>query len=145
VRLTSTAIIIILFIAIVVILLSGFSHYPSKIILKFYRTGGIIGEREEIIVYSDGRVSYIAEKKGISLEKKLSPDTFSELKVKVSKILPYCGETFKAKNGAADYFTYTLEMEKCKIIWVDEWIARNPLPSELIELQSFFKKLFEEV
>jgi len=36
---------------------------------------------------------------------------------------PYCGRVFEAGKGAADFYTYTLEVEKCKIVWVDEWAA----------------------
>ena len=122
----------------------GIPWRESKILVRFSRVGGIFGEQEEIIVYSDGKLFYTAEKRNISFEKELAPEVLSELKDKISKSSPYCGKVFEAGKGAADFYTYTLEVEKCKIVWVDEWAVQTPLPGEIVELQFFFKKLLED-
>ena len=116
----------------------------SDKLLVFYREGGIMGIREKLVVYADGKVIYTREKEGVTVEREISGEKISELKKLLSQTLIYCGKNFAAKKGAADYFTFKLEFSDCRITWVTSTVSEEPIPTTLLEVQNYLEKIITE-
>ena len=85
------------------------------------------------------RLVYAKEKAGVSLEGKLTGEEVSKLEQLPSPTLLYCGESYEARQGATDYFTYRLELEGCRITWVDSDVSSRPIPSRISYSRTAYK------
>lgn len=87
----------------------------TQILLKFSRKGSFTGFSKEITIYHDGKILYINKKENKEIEERLLEKDLVTLKKLVSDVKTYCNKEFRAKSGAADYFTYEIIFDGCKI------------------------------
>jgi len=67
------------------------------------------------------------------------------LKKLISDVKTYCNKEFRAKSGAADYFTYEIIFDKCKINWVSDHVSENPIPKAILETQRLMEDIIRKI
>ncbi len=112
--------------------------------------GGIAGISEELIIASDGTISF---RSNILKDTKnqltvADIDNLIEL-VDKAKIFSVNNKSYTAKNGVADFFIYSLTLnlngEVKSIAWVDDWASEDTLPQDLRDIQSYIENIVKEI
>ncbi|MEM2921034.1 MAG: hypothetical protein QXF26_01810 [Candidatus Bathyarchaeia archaeon] len=88
---------------------------------------------EEFTVYDDGKVLYRDLKSGIETEVDLDEELSSLVRHLHEELSKASQVKIKAKSGAADFFTYKLNVAGKDFEWVDEWAADESLPEYLVD------------
>jgi len=125
--------------------------------IEWKRTGGFAGADDNLTIGIDNIAHYSskfhAEK---TFKVDLTPQQVRELKriIVGNNFTTINPESYQAKPGAADHFTYELtvtihEEAKVKItktvVWVDEWASQTPLPDQLITIQRRIEVLVNQI
>lgn len=112
--------------------------------LEFGKTGGIAGIDRTLTIDDNGTV-WFRSRYDTSFNATIGSVVLSELRDSVGTNLPKISQgAFQAKGGAADYFTYRLEVQVDnsvrEIAWVDKWAVDGTFPPELEVLQTSLEK-----
>ena len=125
--------------------------------IEWKRTGGFAGADDNLTIGIDNIAQYSSKfHSGKTFKVDLTPQQVRELKriVVGNNFTTINPESYQAKSGAADYFTYGLtvtihEEAKVKItktvVWVDEWASQTPLPDQLITIQRGIEALVNHI
>ncbi len=113
--------------------------------LRYSRSGGIAGVNDTLLIAGDGSVTFTS-RYGHSFSGTLGTVEFSELRTvmtaNIGKVSP---AHLVAKSGAADYFSYGLEVRSegvsSAVSWVDRWATDGPIPEALVTVQDEIQKL----
>ncbi|GEM_PF-1343630 len=122
--------------------LSYFTKFSTSCLFKYERSGGIVGFREEIEFYNDGKIVYKDLKTGEKIEIKLDEKLTQLLKYLHDKIVKISPISIKAKMGAADFFTYKIDIGGKTFEWVDAWAAEKEIPNEILDFHTFISMIF---
>lgn len=112
--------------------------------------GGIAGISQELIIASDGSISFRSNLHNDYQDKLTKNDlnNFIEL-IENIKLFSENSTSYTAKNGVADFFIYSLTLnlngEEKSIVWVDDWASQDTLPQYLRDIQSYIENIIEEI
>jgi hypothetical protein len=105
-----------LFLVVVMVCVSGCMEEPAKnttpvpgppILVDYYRTGGIAGVDDHLVIFDNGAVVYSGHNgRGASVLNRSSVDELKDLFRTTDFIR--MNESYPAPNPGADYFTYTI-------------------------------------
>lgn len=113
------------------------------------KQGGIAGINEELTITSLGSISFTSN----LIDDKQGQLTLIELNnlidlVDETKIFSVNNKSYTAKNGVADFFSYSLIMNingEKTVSWVDDWASEETLPQTLKDLQSHIENIIEAI
>ncbi len=121
------------------------SEEANKIVWE--RSGGIIGLSETLIIERGGSVSYSLD--GSELATSLSPVEVQKINLMIRQALLDLAESYPAKQGAADYYTYTLIIYTLsytkRVSWVESGVAEKPIPSSLKEIEALILNISQRL
>ncbi len=105
-----------------------------RVLLRYTRSGGVAGVREEMIVYEDGRA--VLTSGGMSSGGDLPEGLVSALRIVIRGIGGGGVVGPPPAEGAADFFTHELDSPDLgvSVRWVDPWASGGRLPDEIIAL-----------
>lgn len=125
--------------------------------VEWKRTGGFAGADDNLTIGIDN-IAYYSSKfhGGKTFKVDLTPQQIREIKriIIENNFTTISPESYQARPGAADYFTYELTMTIHKeasvkttktIVWVDEWASETPLPDQLIAIQRGFEAFINQI
>jgi hypothetical protein len=117
--------------------------------IKWTRSGGFIGLNEDLIIQSNGSVSYSSILFGDG-NLILTEDELEDILSQVDEALSIgLDSTYFARSGVADYFQYQLTVRKDSetetVQWVDSWAAEKTIPNDLEEVQNNILSLIERI
>jgi hypothetical protein len=117
--------------------------------IEWTRSGGFIGLNEELIIESDGSMSYSSNPFGdgsLMLTEVELEDLLSQMDEALSTGLD---DAYIARSGVADFFQYQLTVRKDSEIetvqWVDSWAAEKTIPNNLEEIQLIILSLIDRI
>jgi len=125
--------------------------------IEWKRTGGFAGADDNLKIGIDN-IAYYSSKfhAGETFKVDLTPQQIREIKgiIIENNFTSIDPESYRAKPGAADYFTYELTVTIHEeagvktartVVWVDEWASETPLPSQLIKIQRGIEGLVNQI
>ncbi|MCW3975391.1 MAG: hypothetical protein O2U61_00515 [Candidatus Bathyarchaeota archaeon] len=117
--------------------------------LTWNRSGGFIGLNEKLTIESDGSAMYKSNLFGDG-ELDLTESEFKDLQSLLKDVSFFeLDDSYDAKMGTADYFTYRLTVhttsDEKTVEWVDSWAAEKTLPRGLEKTQIHIQSIIEEI
>ena len=125
--------------------------------IEWERTGGFAGANDNLTIGIDNIAHYSSKfHAGKTFKVDLKPQQVRELKRIIigNNFTTINPESYQAKPGAADYFTYELTVAIHKeagmktsktVVWVDGWASETPLPDQLITIQRGIEALVNQI
>jgi len=125
--------------------------------IEWKRDGGFGGADDSLKIGIDNIAYYSSKFHAEKMFKvDLTPQQVKELKriIVGNNFTTIDPESYQARHGAADYFTYELTVTIHKeagvktsktVIWVDEWASETPLPDQLITIQNGITALVNQI
>lgn len=121
----------------------------NNILFVWQKHGGIAGINEELTITSVGTLSFTSNLQNDNQ----GQITFIELNnlvdlVDETEIFSVNNKSYTAKNGVADFFSYSLTMNingEQTVSWVDDWASEETLPQTLKDLQSHIENIIETI
>ncbi len=134
---------------------SSYQGRESTLRLELRRTGGIAGVNDLLVVEVEGSGRYTRGFVG-GTAFKLSEEQLYQLRALIigNDFAETEPEEFGAKQGVADYFTYSLavtyfrdgkETSRKTVSWVDEWALKEQLPESLGRIHKGLEALIAEI
>ncbi len=114
----------------VALFLSGTSR--ARVLFAYRVTGGFAGLDREYVFYEDGGVLLRDLKLGQERRVQLDPGSLGLVHgiYELLKTLP--DTSVRARQGAADFFTYSLAFDGRRLEWVDPGVASSRIPGDLL-------------
>lgn len=117
--------------------------------INWKRTGGVISLDEELIIKSDGSVTYNSSLFGNG-NLVLTENEYKEIIIRLNDFfIKNLEENYQSKPNTADYFQYQIDIIKNsgneKVVWVDNWAAEKTIPIELKIIQNNILSIIERI
>ncbi|QOJ79011.1 hypothetical protein IG193_00655 [Infirmifilum lucidum] len=127
---------------VVAVFLSGTAR--ARALFAYRVTGGLAGLDREYVFCEDGGVLLRDLKLGQERRIQLDPESLGLVHgiYELLKTLP--DTSVQAKQGAADFFTYSLDFDGRRLEWVDPGVASSRVPGGLLSAHRLLAALVED-
>ncbi len=149
-KMVMMGIFIIIFLATSALYFNQFAPIEGEIIkLTWNRSGGFVGLNEKLTIKPDGSAIYRSNLFGDG-EFDLTESEIEDLQSLLKDVSFFeLDDSYDAKMGAADYFSYRLTVQTTSdektVEWVDSWATEKTLPRGLEEVQIHIQGIIEEI
>ena len=121
----------------------------DRMIIVWQRSGGIAGFQDRLVINTNGSAYFTSNRLG-NATMVLNESDMKEILFDIDLITNY--GVYKPKSGAADFFSYRLEIysnQNSTITkaaeWVDAWASEEVLPKDLQQIQSVLMSVSEKL
>lgn len=124
-------------------------YYKAPILLEYIKSGGIAGIKQTLTIDEFGSV--MVNSTGIEQQTTISQQSITKIKDMLieNDFLGINPVEYKASANAADFFTHSLTVTigdvRKQILWVDSWASQDPLPEELLNMQTELSLMYDSV
>jgi len=123
-----------------IIILSYFIVERGKEPLLIYtRSGGIAGFMDKLMIYRDGEAQLSSKTQVI--KGRVSEEDMRALRKILEELREIGSVEYEPKEGAADFFSYSLSFNGINITWVDPWASGEEIPDQLESLNSLISEI----
>lgn len=149
-RSVMVAIVVVVFLATSALCIHQFTSQEGEITkLTWNRSDGFIGLNEKLTIESDGSATYKSNLFGNG-ELDLTEPEFKDLLSLLKEVSFFAlDNSYDAKPGTADYFSYRLTVQTTSdektVEWVDGWASEKTLPRGLEEVQIHIQSVIEKI
>ncbi len=124
-------------------------YYKTPLLLEYIKSGGIAGIKQTLTIDEFGNVK--ANSTGVEQQTTISQQSITELKDMLieNNFLSINPIEYRASANAADFFTHSLTASigdvRKQILWVDSWASQDPIPQELLNIQTDLSLIYDSV
>jgi hypothetical protein len=124
-------------------------YYKAPLLLEYIKSGGIAGIEQTLAIDEFGSV--IVNSTGVERQTTISQQSVTELKDMLieNNFLGIVPVEYTASANVADFFTHSLTVTigdvRKQILWVDSWASQDPIPQELLNIQTELSLIYDSV